>query len=64
MTADPAAKARRDKRSTGARPPAQESNKAHGSERERPRAPEPFEECGPTGGYGGAGMDDEAKNDT
>jgi hypothetical protein len=29
--------------------------------RDRPRPPEPFEECGPTGGYGGAGMDDEKK---
>ena len=29
---------------------------------ERPRPPEPFEECGPTGGYGGAGTDDEAKD--
>jgi hypothetical protein len=27
----------------------------------RPCPPEPFEECGPTGGYGGAGTDDEAK---
>jgi hypothetical protein len=29
---------------------------------DRPRAPEPFEECGPVGGYGGAGADDDAKN--
>ncbi|PWT90219.1 MAG: hypothetical protein C5B56_05835 [Proteobacteria bacterium] len=28
-----------------------------------PRRPaEPFEECGPSGGYGGAGTDDEAKD--
>ena len=31
------------------------------SERRRPA--EPFEECGPSGGYGGAGTDDEAKED-
>jgi hypothetical protein len=30
---------------------------------ERPRAAEPFEECGPTGGYGGAGTDDDAKDE-
>lgn len=30
---------------------------------ERPRPAEPFEECGPSGGYGGAGTDDEAKNE-
>lgn len=29
---------------------------------DRPRPPEPFEECGPTGGYGGAGTDDETKD--
>jgi hypothetical protein len=30
---------------------------------DRPRPPEPFEECGPSGGYGGAGTEDEAKDD-
>jgi hypothetical protein len=30
---------------------------------ERPRPVEPFEECGPSGGYGGAGAEDEAKNE-
>jgi hypothetical protein len=30
---------------------------------ERPRPPEPFEECGPTGAYGGSGMKDEATDD-
>jgi hypothetical protein len=29
---------------------------------ERPRPVEPFEECGPSGGYGGAGTDEEAKD--
>ena len=29
----------------------------------RPRQAEPFEECGPSGGYGGAGTDDEAKDE-
>jgi len=29
---------------------------------DRPCPPEPFEECGPTGGYGGAGMDDQTKD--
>jgi hypothetical protein len=27
------------------------------------KPPEPFEECGPTGGYGGAGTDGETKED-
>ena len=30
---------------------------------ERRRPVEPFEECGPSGGYGGAGTDEEAKDD-
>jgi hypothetical protein len=28
-----------------------------------PKPAEPFEECGPGGGYSGAGVDDEAKDD-
>jgi len=30
---------------------------------DRPRPAEPFEECGPTGGYGGAGTEDGGKDD-
>jgi hypothetical protein len=30
---------------------------------DRPRPVEPFEECGPSGGYGGAGTDDESKEE-
>ena len=30
---------------------------------DRRRPPEPFEECGPSGGYGGAGTEDEAKDE-
>jgi hypothetical protein len=33
------------------------------SARDRPRPVEPFEECGPSGGYGGAGTDEDAKDD-
>jgi len=29
---------------------------------ERRRPVEPFEECGPSGGYGGAGTEDDAKD--
>jgi len=29
----------------------------------RRRPPEPFEECGPSGGYGGAGTEEERKDD-
>jgi len=32
------------------------------SARDRPRPVEPFEECGPSGGYGGAGTEDAAKD--
>jgi len=38
-----------------------ERRRQSASERRRPA--EPFEECGPSGGYGGAGTDDEAKDD-
>ena len=30
---------------------------------DRPRPPEPFEECGPSGGYGGAGSEEEAEKE-
>jgi hypothetical protein len=30
---------------------------------DRPRPAEPFEECGPSGGYGGAGTEDETKDE-
>jgi hypothetical protein len=29
---------------------------------DRPCPPEPFEECGPSGGYGGAGTEDDVKD--
>jgi hypothetical protein len=35
-----------------------ESDDRRPSSTGRPRPPEPFEECGPTGGYGGAGTDE------
>jgi hypothetical protein len=31
--------------------------------KDRPRPAEPFEECGPSGGYGGAGTDEKAEDD-
>lgn len=30
---------------------------------DRPRPPEPFEECGPSGGYGGAGTEKDSEKD-
>ncbi len=30
---------------------------------DRPRPTEPFEECGPSGGYGGAGTDEDTEED-
>jgi len=33
------------------------------SSTDRPQPPEPFEECGPSGGYGGAGTDEAEEKD-
>jgi hypothetical protein len=58
-----------EKRKAAAEKPARRDKESGADERSRnprprrPSPPEPFEECGPTGGYGGAGLDDEAKRD-
>jgi hypothetical protein len=52
---------------TAEKPPPHSDETGSGDRRrqaaERPRPAEPFEECGPSGGYGGAGTDDEAKDE-
>ena len=60
MTARSKHKTRPDKPPPGTGAPAPQEGK---TSPDRPRPPEPFEECGPTGGYGGSGMADEAKDD-
>jgi hypothetical protein len=54
-------------RPTSGKPPShtdeEASNDSRGSSTERRRPPEPFEECGPSGGYGGAGTDETEKDD-
>jgi len=40
-----------------------ESNDPRRSSPDRRRQPEPFEECGPSGGYGGAGTDEAEDED-
>jgi hypothetical protein len=39
------------------------SNDRRESAADRRRPPEPFEECGPSGGYGGAGTDEAEDED-
>jgi hypothetical protein len=51
-------------KSTAEKPPPHTDEDAPADERrqsasDRPRPGEPFEECGPSGGYGGAGTDEE-----
>jgi hypothetical protein len=46
-------------------PPHTDETKTHDgrqSTTDWPRPIEPFEECGPSGGYGGAGTDEEAED--
>jgi hypothetical protein len=39
------------------------TERANKSPPDRPRPPEPFEECGPSGGYGGAGTEKGGEKD-
>jgi len=53
---------------TAEKPPAHAGETGSGDRRrqqatDRPRPAEPFEECGPSGGYGGAGEEDERKDE-
>ena len=52
---------------TAEKPPPHTDETGSGDRRqqgaERPRPAEPFEECGASGGYGGAGTEDETKDE-
>jgi hypothetical protein len=50
-------KARPDHPPPGIRAPAPRGEDKSPADHSKP--PEPFEECGPAGGYGGAGVDDD-----
>ena len=61
MTARSKRKSHPDQSSPRTGPPAP---KASGTTpADRPPPPEAFEECAPTGGYGGAGMEEEGKEE-
>jgi len=53
---------RKPKPTTEKPPPPGSGDRGRESARDRPRPVEPFEECGPSGGYGGAGTEDAAKD--